>query len=251
MAGLIAALGLARPGLVCLVGGGGKTTLLWALAAELAAAGQPVVVTTTTHIHPPLARQAAGLWLWGAEIPSPAALEQRLSAPGPLCLAATRLATGQLRGLSPAQIEALLDRPGLWLLCEADGAAGRPLKAWADHEPALTGHESAIIVMVGGSGLGRPLHPDYVHRPQIMAQALGLAPGQPIPPPALAAYLAGPAGPLRQAAPHAQKILVLGQADQTSPALRRALLQAAAQTRRFDRLLWGSPANRRLSPWWG
>lgn len=250
MAGLIAALGLARPGLISLVGGGGKTTLLWALAAELAAACQPVAVTTTTHIHPPLARQASGLWLWGADIPSPSMLEQRLSAPGPLCLAASRQATGQLRGLSPAQIDALLARSGLWLLCEADGAAGRPLKAWASHEPALTGREAAIVVMVGGSGLGRPLHPDHVHRPQIMAQALDLAPGQPIPPPALAAYLAGPAGPLRQAAPNAQKILVLGQADQTSPAQRLAFLQAAAQTRRFDRLLWGSPANRRLSPWW-
>lgn len=251
MAGLIAALGLTRPGLVGLVGGGGKTTLLWALAAELAAASQPVVVTTTTHIHPPLARQAAGLWLWGADIPAPTALDQRLSRPGPLCLAAARQATGQLHGLSTAQIDALLARPGLWLLCEADGAAGRPLKAWASHEPALTGREAAIIVLVGGSGLGRPLHPDHVHRPQIMAQALGLAPGQPIPPPALAAYLAGPSGPLRQAAPNAQKILFLGQADQTSPAQRHAFLQAAAQTRRFDRLLWGSPANHRLSPWWG
>lgn len=250
MAGLIQTLGLSRPGLVGLVGSGGKTTLLWALAAELAAAGQPVAVTTTTHLHPPLARQAVGLWLWGADIPDPSAISQRLSTPGPWCLAASRQATGKLRGLTPTQIDSLLNRSDLWLLCEADGASGRPLKAWDDHEPALTGRESAIVVLVGGSGLGRPLHPDYVHRPQIMAQALGLAPGQTIPPPALAAYLAGPAGPLRRAAPNIPRTLVLGQGDQTSPVLRRAFLQAAAQTRRFDRLLWGSPANRRLSPWW-
>ncbi len=250
MAGLISALGLDRPGLVSLVGSGGKTSLLWALAAELAAAGQPVAVTTTTHIHPPLARQAAGLWLWGAEIPDPAELRPRLLAPGPLCLAASRQATGKLRGLSPAQIAALLALPGLWLLCEADGAAGRPLKAWDQHEPALTGREAAIVVLVGGSGLGRPLRPEVVHRPQIMAQALDLAPGQPIPPPALAAYLAGPAGPLRNASPNAAKTLVLGQGDQTSPTQRRAFLQAAAQTRQFQRLLWGSPATGRLEAWW-
>lgn len=250
MASLKEVLGLAHPGLVSLVGSGGKTTLLWALAAELTAAGQPVAVTTTTHIHPPLARQAAGLWLWGNDIPAPPDLRQRLLIPGPWCLASARQATGKLSGLSLAQIDALLALPGLWLLCEADGAAGRPLKAWAQHEPALTGRENAIIVMVGGSGLGRSLHQAVVHRPEIMAQVLDLLPGQVIPPPALAAYLAGSSGPLRHAAPSATKVLVLGQGDHTSPALRRAFLQAAAQTGNFQRLLWSLPANGRLESWW-
>ncbi|MFZ5587182.1 MAG: selenium cofactor biosynthesis protein YqeC [Thermodesulfobacteriota bacterium] len=251
MTRLAAVLGLTRPGLIALVGGGGKTTLLWALAGELAAAGQDVIATTTTHIHPPLAGQAAGLWLCGADTPSPDELAARLAGGGPLCLAAGRTSVGKLRGLAAGQMAGLLARPGLWVVCEADGAAGRPLKAWAAHEPALTGREAMLIVVAGAAGLGRPLTVETAHRPELLAAALGLDIGQTPEPEALAAHLAGPAGPLRAAPAAARRALVLGQADLTAPALRQRFLAAAAATGAFERVLWGSPLAGRLEPWRG
>lgn len=249
MSRLAAALGLARPGLIALVGGGGKTTLLWALAGELAAAGRPVAATTTTRIHPPLARQAAGLWLCGDDPPDPVELAARLIGGGPLCLAAGRTSQGKLRGLAEAQVAGLLAAPRLWVVCEADGAAGRPLKAWAAHEPALTGREEMVVVVVGGAGLGRPLNPDWAHRPDMLAMALGLRAGQTPEPEALAAYVAGPSGPLRAAPAAARRVLVLGQADAVAPSIRRRFLSAAAATGAFERVLWGSLIAGRLEAW--
>jgi len=51
------------------------------------------------------------------------------------------------------------------VLVEADGAAGRPLKAWAAWEPVIPGQTCLLVVMAGASGLGRPLTPAWVHRP--------------------------------------------------------------------------------------
>ncbi|MFH1059080.1 MAG: selenium cofactor biosynthesis protein YqeC [Pseudomonadota bacterium] len=251
MSRLAASLGLVRPGLTAIIGGGGKTTLLWSLAGELAAAGAPVVATTTTHIYPPLGRQAAGLWLCGDAIPDAAAVSRRLAGGGPLCLASGRTSAGKLRGISAAQVAGLLDQPDLYVICEADGAAGRPLKAWAAHEPALTGREDLVVLVAGASGLGRPLDETWAHRPTLLAAALGVAPGQTPPPEALATYLAGPSGPLTAAPATARRVLVLNQADQAAPTLRRRFLAASADSGAFVKILWGSLLNGRLEPWYG
>lgn len=251
MSRLAASLGLAGPGLTAIIGGGGKTTLLWSLAGELAAAGAPVVATTTTHIYPPLGRQAAGLWLCGEAAPDPAEVARRLAAGGPLCLAGGRTSAGKLRGLSAAQMDGLMEVAGLYVVCESDGAAGRPLKGWAGHEPALTGREDLIALVVGASGLGRPLDETWAHRPALLAAALGVAIGQAPSPEALAAYLAGPSGPLAAAPAGARRVLVLNQADLAAPTPRRRFLAAAADSGAFTRVLWGSLLNGRLEPWYG
>ncbi|MFH1033340.1 MAG: selenium cofactor biosynthesis protein YqeC, partial [Pseudomonadota bacterium] len=243
--GLAASLSLdpTRPGLWSIVGSGGKTSLLYTLAAELAARGHCLAVTTTTHIHPPAAGQADGPWLWGQESPGLEQVAARLLPGRPLCLAAGRRADGKLQGLSPGQMATLLEVPGLWVLCEADGAAGRPLKGWAAHEPALTGLEAGVIVVAGASGLGRPLEARWVHRPQEFARASGLAPGQAVTPLALALALGGAHGPLRgqpdpPAAPPAS--LLINQAESLSPAAWRQLCAALSEHGRWRALLGAS-----------
>jgi probable selenium-dependent hydroxylase accessory protein YqeC len=243
---LCRALGLPSPAVVAVAGSGGKTSLLAALARELAAAGQAVALTTTTHIFPPPASLAGEPWLWGRAAPGPAEVGRRLAPGRVVAVAAEPGPRGKLRGLSPAQV-ASLAAAGAWVLVEADGAAGRPLKAWADYEPVWP-QDAAPVVVAGAGGLGRPLGPAWVHRPELFAAAGGLAPGQPVTPRALAGVLAGPLGPLRGLEKPAA--LVVNQADAAAPeqlaGLRRALAAAESAGAGFGPLL---RARLRWSPW--
>ncbi|CAO0824893.1 molybdenum cofactor cytidylyltransferase [Desulfarculales bacterium] len=250
LAGLAVALGLEHPGLWGVVGSGGKTSLLYALAVELAGQGQAVTVTTTTHIYPPRAGQAAGPWLLGPDTPDPVELVRRLAQGSPLCLAIRRQADGKLTGLSLEQMAALSRVPGLWVLSEADGAAGRPLKGWALHEPALSGQEAGVIVVAGASGLERPLGALWVHRTSEFGQVAGLAQGQTITPQALARVLGGGHGPLRNLAEQVNCTLLINQAESLSPRLLRELGTALAQQERWRAVLC---ASLRLGWWhvWG
>ena len=79
-------------------------------------------------------------------------------------------------GVPPAWIEALQEYFP-YILVEADGSLGRPLKAHAPHEPVLPPTSSLVVILAGASVLGRPFSEEYVHRPQILAQLTGLEPG--------------------------------------------------------------------------
>ncbi|MBI4798530.1 MAG: putative selenium-dependent hydroxylase accessory protein YqeC [Desulfarculus sp.] len=220
-----------------MAGSGGKTSLLYALAGELAVQGRPVIVTTSTRIYPPPTGVAPQTWLLGQGPPGIAELEQRLAPGQPLCLAQGRQADGKLQGLDPEQLAALLSVPGLWVLCEADGAAGRPLKGWASHEPALAGRERGLVVVAGASGLGRPLDARWVHRPEMFARATGLEPGQAVTPAALALALGGPQGPLRNLRPGARAMALINQAESAAPAILRQLAAALEGQGRWDAVL--------------
>lgn len=244
--GLGLALGLEGPGLWAIAGSGGKTSLLHALARELHGQGRPVILTTSTRIYPPPVAVAPETWLLGQGMPGIEELEERLAPGRPLCLAQGRQADGKLQGLSPAQLAALLTVPGLWVFCEADGAAGRPLKGWASHEPALGGQERGLAVVAGASGLGRPLDERWVHRPEMFAKASGLELGQAVTPAALARVLGGVDGPLRGLAAGARAMALINQAESAPPAILRELAAALEGQVRWGAVLC---ASLRLG-WW-
>lgn len=133
-------------GVTALIGGGGKTTLLYRLAAELCARGS-VIVTTSTRIWPP---------------PHLPFAQQTGRVAGVLCVA-TPCSGGKLT--APTQSFAELARLADYVLVEADGSAGRPLKAHAPHEPVIPANAGQVIALVGASGLGQPIDA-VVHRPE-------------------------------------------------------------------------------------
>ncbi len=234
--GLLEALGLERPQTVAIAGSGGKTTLMYALAAELGRAGQAVIVTTTTRIYPPGPDQAAGPWLIGRAVPQRGELASRLAQGSPLCLAAELNRQGKLTGLAPPQLAALAAAGG-WTLVEADGAAGRPLKGWAEHEPVWPEGAAVVIVVAGASALGRPLDQGWVHRPERFARAAGLGPGRAITPAAVVRALTGPQGPLRRLPPGARAVALVNQADAAGEEDLRALERSLADAGAFERVL--------------
>ena len=58
------------------------------------------------------------------------------------------------------------------MLAEADGSAGRPLKAHAPHEPVIPPEAGNVILVVGASGFGRPIR-EAAHRPERYAALAG------------------------------------------------------------------------------
>ena len=193
---------------VALVGGGGKTTLLYALARQWAALGRPVITTTTTHILPP-ALQDSPFCLLLPELEEPAArpsltplLASHLDRHGHLTLAREALPNGKLAGFSLQAVDALAElrlaiSSSALLLVEADGAAMRPLKAPAPHEPAVPACTTLCLALCGLGGVGQSLG-EAVHRPQLaMTLCAADSPDMPVTPEHLAHLCLHPQGLFR------------------------------------------------------
>ena len=150
------------PGVTAFIGGGGKTAMLRVLGEELARRGGRVLLCTTTKMYPfsdlPLAESREAI-LRG---------ERRL-----LCGGTLLPESGKLTA-PPVPMAELAERFD-YVLVEADGAAGRPLKAHAPHEPVIPPQANQTILVAGASGFGRPIA-QAVHRPEIYAALAGVSP---------------------------------------------------------------------------
>ena len=142
-------------GVTAIIGGGGKTSLLYRLADELRTRGS-VIVATSTHIWPP------------AHLPFSERAGRVLDV---LCVG-TPGDSGKLS--APAQSFSELARLADFVLVEADGSAGRPLKAHLPHEPVVPENAGQTIAVVGLSGFGKPIC-EAAHRPERFAALAGAA----------------------------------------------------------------------------
>ncbi|MEW6490789.1 MAG: selenium cofactor biosynthesis protein YqeC, partial [Thermodesulfobacteriota bacterium] len=208
---LAEALGAGRGDLVALVGGGGKTTAMYRLVEEWRAAGLRGLAATTTRIAAPAPGQpelcAADTWeaLRGL-------LEGRQGRP--LVLGGHALPEGKVRGVPPewcgrVLAEGLADAVAV----EADGAARLPVKAPAEWEPVVPEATSLFVAVVGLSCVGTPLDAAHVFRPELVAAATGVRPGEPLGPRALVRLLAHPQGLAKGRPPGARAAVLLNQAD--------------------------------------
>ena len=151
-----------RPGVTAVIGGGGKTTLLRTLGGELAAEGKRVLLCTTTKMLPFPDLPCA---LTGAELEA-LRRKHRLLCAGTLLPDTGKLAAPET---PMAQLAARFD----YMLVEADGAARRPLKAHAPHEPVIPAEANQTICVVGASGFGQPIV-QAAHRPERYAALAGV-----------------------------------------------------------------------------
>lgn len=182
---LVAALGLEDRRYVYVVGGGGKTTLIRALAAELAAAGHAVISTTSTRIRRPEGRVVLGTDL--GEV-----------GPGVVTVAAAALPGDKLAGLPLSTLDQIYAEAGAdWVLVEADGSAGRSLKAHAAHEPVVSERAELVVAVVGLDVLGKPATDEHVHRAELLRERQGLVEGAQIGVEEVCAALLDAEGPLR------------------------------------------------------
>ena len=160
-----------RKGVTAVIGGGGKTTLLRTLGEELARSGARVILATTTKFlpFPGIETVPGGEW----------EIADALGRAPLVCAAAPWGESGKLAE-SPvpmARLAALAD----YVLVEADGSAGLPLKAHAPHEPVIPAESGRVILVVGASGFGRPVR-EAAHRPGRYAELAGCGIGAAVTP---------------------------------------------------------------------
>jgi len=215
------ALGLPERGLLSLVGAGGKTTVMFRLAAELTARGLRVACATTTKIFPPSPDQARLVLAENNEHFLDACRES-MAQGRPVCVA-WREESGKLLGLPPEFIHRLLDS-GIcdWILVEADGARGLPLKAPAEHEPVIPERSTHVLALAGLTAIGTALDEDHVCRSGRYAELSGLPLNAPVTPESVARVCNHPHGMFKGAPANAQCMLWLNQAD-TPDALAQGL----------------------------
>ncbi|MBR5292605.1 MAG: putative selenium-dependent hydroxylase accessory protein YqeC [Clostridia bacterium] len=147
-----------RPGITALIGGGGKTTLMMTLAGELKERGS-VIICTTTRIYPPKDMEV----LLNADKDG---IAEALRLYGAVCV-------GEMCGekLGPPNMGVLeLACLADYVIAEADGAKGLPLKAHAGHEPVIP-DRARVIYTIGADGIGKTIA-EAAHRPELYAGRL-------------------------------------------------------------------------------
>jgi probable selenium-dependent hydroxylase accessory protein YqeC len=202
-------------GVVSLVGAGGKTTLMFRLAGELAQAGERVLTTTTTKMFKPTEEQSTQLVV-SADVGDVVKKAENSLAVHPHVTAAREdlVVHGKLGGFDPSAIEQIREA-GLfgWILVEADGAAGRAVKAPAGHEPVVPACSASVVGIVGLDGLGKSLDDRYVFRPEIFSRICDLPLGSPVTEGSIASLIEHPEGLFKGCPPEAQRVLLLNKAE--------------------------------------
>ena len=232
---------------VQIVGGGGKTTLMLALADALRERGALALVGTTTHIREP--ERCPAFVLEADPAARQRAAAEALARHGWACVAAGREPqTGKLRGLRAEDCDRLhAALPRAWVLIEADGSRGLPVKAHEVHEPVLSPGVQLVIAVVGLSALGRPIEEATVHRPRRLAANLGVPLGTPLD---LGLLARAAVDLLARVPPRAARLVFIAQVDPAlaEPArlLADRILAAGAGVRR---VVWGdlTPPGRSLT----
>jgi probable selenium-dependent hydroxylase accessory protein YqeC len=220
---------------VAFTGAGGKTSAMFVLVRELV--DFRLVATTTTRLRDP--RSEAGRPI------DRVIVDQRLSRPadeggpvrnfapsrgaGALVLASAAEPGGQkLIGIHSSRVEALRAHSD-FVLVEADGSRGLPVKAPAAWEPVVPDCADLVVGVVGLDCLGRPLGPEIAHRPEILGPLVGCAPGEPLGLEHLVRLARAPEGLFKGAPPSAFRAIVLNKADAAPPGEALALVEALVE----------------------
>ena len=96
---------------------------------------------------------------------------------------------------------------------EADGAAGRPLKAPAGHEPVIPACTKRLVGLAGLNAAGQPLTEKMVFRPENFAELTGLSIGTEVTDAAIAEVLVHADGIFKSFSAEVKRIAFLNQAD--------------------------------------
>jgi len=244
-AALLDALGLRERRYVHLIGGGGKTTLMFAAARALADEGRSVLTTTTTRILWPEAAQSERVVLGVGAAELIARVRGELATCRNVTVASPSPEGGRkLGGLALDVLDALAEaRVADHVVVEADGSAGRPLKAHAEHEPVVSPRADLVIAVVGVDCLGAPLDDAHVHRAALVCARLGRPAGSIVTAVDVANIVLHREGWLARVARDCEVVVLVNKAE-TSAARAAALglaraLRTAAADRRLRRVVVG------------
>ncbi len=230
--------------LIALVGAGGKTSLMYALAHEILARHETVITTTSTKIFPPALNQSPELFLVEEDLDLKE-LPERLSRSGHITVGRAIVPPhGKLDAISETTIAKLLDIADK-IIVEADGAAGRSIKAPEDWEPVIPSFTNLVIPVVGLNCIGKPAQDDLVFRIEKFLALTKLRRGQSISPESVAKLLSSNDGALKGIGPSAQVVPFLNKLDMLadSTAVQAIIKGVRERTNRIQRIVVGKLKN--------
>ena len=201
-------LGLQPKEVISLVGAGGKTSLMFRLAKELTLEGKKVVTTTTTKILEPKRSETPSLFVDLDEGKIKEFVHHSLMRNSHITIARERIESGKLKGVSPELIVALWDPTQMdYIIIEADGAAGRPVKAPREHEPVIPVNTTLLVAILGVDGVEAELSERNVFQPERVSRITGVPLGGRLTVEAIAKLVTHPEGVIK-GVPHSSRIVV-------------------------------------------
>ncbi|MFC1824264.1 selenium cofactor biosynthesis protein YqeC [Thermodesulfobacteriota bacterium] len=241
---LTEALALGEREHIAFVGGGGKTTLMLALASELSMNRKTVVCSTTTKVRHREIEDLPCVLFKQSDPDWKIRLHEGLEASGLIFLGEKLLEAGKAEGIQPGLADKLYKDEGFdYLLVEADGAAGRPLKAPADFEPVIPESVTRVVALVGLEALGQNAGEGIVFRVDLFQQLTGIKPGQKLTPAGIIKLIEHPNGLYKFSPSSAKKVAFLNKLDlleDTMPAKELAELMLGDQKLGIERVVIGS-----------
>jgi probable selenium-dependent hydroxylase accessory protein YqeC len=211
---LIEALGIKTKEVISLTGAGGKTTLMFRLAKELFLEGKKVVTTTTTKILEPTSGETPYLFIDSDEEKVRQFITSRLSGYGHITVAREKLESGKLKGISPALVNGLWSLKGIdMMIIEADGAAGRPIKAPREGEPVIPTNTTLVVAILGVDGIEKELNEENVFQAELISQITGIPVGKKMTEDAIAILMTHPKGIFKGAPSSSRVVAFLNKVD--------------------------------------
>lgn len=211
---LVSALDLGSKEHIAIVGGGGKTTLMFGLAEELRHTGHRVVTGTTTKVWQTEALRSPRVVLSLFDSAWHEKVKDGLFELGHVFVAENLLESGKVQGITGEQADGLYNSDYVdYLVLEADGAAGRPIKAPGDHEPVIPSSVSMVVAMMGLEAIGKTVGPEVVFRPERFESLTGLEPGDKLMPTGLARIFKASEGLFKGTPSSARRVVFLNKLD--------------------------------------
>lgn len=175
---LFEAFNLSENRYIFIIGGGGKTTLMFRLAHLLADKRYRVLTTTSTKIVRPTKTESSRVLV---ETSLPSLLQKTPESQVRHTTIAKSHLGAKLSGFSADELDTIRHAGATdYLIVEADGSAGRSLKAHQAGEPVVSTTADLVIVVIGVDCVGKPLNEATVHRAALFSRLLSLAPQTPI-----------------------------------------------------------------------
>jgi probable selenium-dependent hydroxylase accessory protein YqeC len=229
---------------LALVGGGGKTSLMFALAEELCKRNKRVVTSTTTKIWHCEALRSPIVSFIQSDSSWREKLREELHIHGHVFLAQSLLNSGKVEGIGPSLADELYrDQEMDYLLVEADGSAGHPVKAPAEHEPVISPNVTTVVATLGLEALGQPLVPEVVFRENFFRRLTGLNSGETLTPAILTRLFLDSEGLFKGTPLSAKRVVFLNKIDllpKFQEAIDLAYLILRNAGKQIDRVVVGS-----------
>ncbi len=202
--------------LISFVGSGGKTTTMFRLAKELVKKGRRVITTTTTKIYRPANTKKHSLILLRSPEDIKKISMEFMKVPHITIGHSIIQKKNQekLIGIEEKLIHKIHQEfDTITILVEADGAKGRPLKAPAKWEPVVPNKSQIVFIVIGLSGIKRPLNESTVFRSHIFSHVTKTPLHFPIELDTIERIVAHHRGLLKGLPTKSIKLLFLNQAD--------------------------------------